>query len=158
MQSNHFSSKNVVIPILIAASFFLIGASFSQAAPSIQKDAQARQIVKVGNGMTALGPQPEPPDKPGLKERDINPQPEPPGAPVSKMRTGGHIVAPGGDRAFQPQPEPPGKPSYKPRTIMRVSAPGSDVAFNPQPEPPAEGEEGINGISPQPEPPSAAIR
>ena len=78
---------------------------------------------------TALGPQPEPPDKyrrdqqkkqlklkrrlrPGEK-RAINPQPEPPGKnPGKKMhkkRKHG-FVKPGTKRGFNPQPEPPALP------------------------------------------------
>ena len=89
-----------IFPVLVTAILVFQGASSVQAVEDKSKKATKAVVAptkKVPCGSNALGPQPEPPDKPGSGSKELGPQPEPPDMPDP------------GSRSLGPQPEPPDK-------------------------------------------------
>jgi hypothetical protein len=83
--------------ILMAVSLVLCGVGHARSSEAESK-AGAKQILvpKINNSPSqkALGPQPEPPDKPSPGSKSLGPQPEPPDTPQK------------GTNQLSPQPEP----------------------------------------------------
>ena len=87
-----------IIPVM--AILFLVAQGTTDAAAMKDKSKkEAKAAVaptkKACCGSKALGPQPEPPDKPDPGTKSLGPQPEPPDMPATDSKS------------LSPQPEPP---------------------------------------------------
>lgn len=98
MKKNGIQKKAWAFVVLVVISLTFCGIGFAKSSEA-QSKAEAKQIlvpnVKNSQSEKALGPQPEPPDKPAPGSRSLGPQPEPPDQPLQ------------GKDKLSPQPEPP---------------------------------------------------
>ncbi len=87
-----------IILLLAVSVLLVIGTTYAQAAQAKSETAKKAIVApttKTSYGSKALGPQPEPPDKPDPNSKALGPQPEPPDRQNP------------GSEGLGPQPEPP---------------------------------------------------
>ena len=78
-KSRKHIKKWLTVSFVSAMIFVFTGAGVSYAKKYDAKPKyQKTDTVKIQRGSKALGPQPEPPDKPGKGSKALGPQPEPP--------------------------------------------------------------------------------
>jgi len=93
-----------ILLVLAVSTWLVIGTVYDQVCQAKSEPAEKQivaPITKTPYGSKALGPQPEPPDKPDPSSKGLGPQPEPPDSPDPNSKSLG------------PQPEPPDRNSKR---------------------------------------------